>query len=177
MQSSISQPGVERLLSSQRFYLDTTGSGADVPGDVVNFPLLLRISDAAIIDAVQPGAADIRFVDSDGTTRLPYEIERWDQVNNQALVWVLVPLVKGNSNQNFITLLYDDAVDGSVVDGQDPASLWNDYAGVWHFAESGLARDSSPFGNDGIDEGGVDRKLSFNGASAPGKSLCERRSR
>ena len=166
VQSSISQPGVERLLSSQRFYLDTTGSGADVPGDVVNFPLLLRISDAAIIDAVQPGAADIRFVDSDGTTRLPYEIERWDQVNNQALVWVLVPLVKGNSNQNFITLLYDDAVDGSVVDGQDPASLWNDYAGVWHFAESGLARDSSPFGNDGIDEGGVGRTESFVGRGA-----------
>jgi len=166
VQSSIIQPGVERLLSSQRYYFDTTGNGADVAGNVTQFPVLLRISDPAIIDAVQPGAPDIRFVDNDGTTRLPYEIERWDQNANQALVWVLVPQVDGNSDEDFITLLYDDAVDGSVVDGQEPAVLWNDYAGVWHFAEAGLARDSSPFANHGVDEGGVGRTESFVGQGA-----------
>lgn len=166
VQSNIIQPGVERLLSSQRYYFDTTDNGADVSGNVTQFPLLVRISDPAIIDSVQPGAPDIRFVDNDGTTRLPYEIERWDQNTNQALVWVLVPQVDGNSNEDFITLLYDDAVDGSVADGQEPAVLWNDYAGVWHFAESGRARDSSPFANHGADEGGVGRTESFVGQGA-----------
>lgn len=166
VQNSIIQPGVERLLSSQRYYLDTTENGAAVNGNVTNFPLLLRIDDPAIIDAVQPGAPDIRFVDADGTTRLPYEIERWDQAGNEALVWVLVPQVDGNSDRDFITLLYDDAVDGSVADGQNPATLWNDYTGVWHFGETGSAQDSSPFGNNGIDRNGVGRTESFIGRGA-----------
>ncbi len=166
VQDSIIQPGVERLLSSQRYYLDTTEDGASVRGNVDNFPLLVRISDAAIIDAVQPGAPDIRFVDDDGTTRLPYEIERWDQATNEALVWVLVPTVNGNSNSDFITMLYDDAVDGTVADGQDPATLWNDYSGVWHFAETDSARDSSPFANHGVDVNGVGRTESFVGRGA-----------
>ena len=163
VQTSVIQPGVERLLSSQRYYFDTTDNGAAVAGDVSQFPLLLRITDPAIIDAVQPGAPDIRFVDSDGTTRLPYEIERWNQSSNEALVWVLVPVVDGNSDSDFITLQYDDAVDGSVADGQDPAALWNDYVGVWHFAEAEDARDSSPFANHGLDEGGVSNIESFIG--------------
>lgn len=166
VQAAVIQPGVERLQSSQRYYFDTTANGADVVGDVTQFPLLLRITDGEIIDAVQPGAPDIRFVDSDGTTRLPYEIERWDQNADEALVWVLVPQVDGNSDQDFITLLYDDAVDGSVANGQDPAALWNDYVGVWHFAEVGQARDSSPFANHGLDQAGVRRSSAFVGQAA-----------
>ncbi|MBA57289.1 MAG: hypothetical protein CMK89_22810 [Pseudomonadales bacterium] len=166
VESSVIQPGVERLQSSQRYYFDTTNNGAGVAGDVSQFPLLLRITDAEIIDAVQPGAPDIRFVDSDGTTRLPYEIERWNQNADEALVWVLVPQVDGDSNTDFITLQYDDAIDGTVSDGQDPAALWKDYVGVWHFAEAGEARDSSPFANHGLDVGGVSNIESFIGRGA-----------
>ncbi len=57
---------------------DTTSAGADVPNDVTNFPLLIRLTDPAIIDAVQAGAPDIRFIDRDGSS-LKYQIERWDQ--------------------------------------------------------------------------------------------------
>lgn len=166
VQSSIVQPGVERLRSSQRYRFDTTADGAAVQNAVHNIPVLLRITDASIIDSVQPGAPDIRVVDDDGITRLPYEIERWDTAANVALVWVLVPQVDGNSNEDFITLLYDDVDDGTVDDGQDAATLWSDYAGVWHFADSGDALDSSAFSNHGRASGGVGRVNSFIGRGA-----------
>ncbi|MCP4138626.1 MAG: hypothetical protein GY754_47155, partial [bacterium] len=62
---------------------DTTASGSNVSGDISNFPVLIRITDAAIIDAVKSGAPDIRFFDTDAST-LNYEIEEWDQDNDTA---------------------------------------------------------------------------------------------
>ena len=45
-------------------------------------------------------------------------MERWDKTLDSAEVWVLVPKVDGNSDQDFITLYYDDVTDGAVADGQ-----------------------------------------------------------
>ena len=65
--------------SSKVFKFNTTASGANVSGDVYNYPLLLRFTGSTIVDAVQPGAPDIRFLDADGVTWLDYQVERWDQ--------------------------------------------------------------------------------------------------
>lgn len=143
------------LASSQRFYLDTTPNGAAVQNSVTNQPVLIRISDPAIIDSVQPGAPDIRVLDDDGVTELAYEVSRWDQSNNVAELWVLVPQVDGNSDQDFITLMYNDIEDGSVENGENPDAVWADYVGVYHFEEADQARDSSIYGNHGIEQGNV----------------------
>ncbi|MVF12662.1 DUF2341 domain-containing protein [Ketobacter sp. MCCC 1A13808] len=146
--------------SSQNYWFDTTDNGAGVTGDVFNVPVLIRIRDSEIINAVQPGAADIRFVASDGITPLPYEVERWDQLNNVADVWVLVPKIEGSNDQGFITLEYDDLIDGSVPNGESPEQLWADYSGVWHFSDGddgnnapGVEPDSSPNRNHAQEQG------------------------
>ncbi|MBN1697534.1 MAG: DUF2341 domain-containing protein [Spirochaetales bacterium] len=139
---------------SVKIKFDTTPDGADVDGDVGDFPVLVRITDQAVIDATRPGAPDIRFLDMDGTTWLDYEIERWDQGGNYAEVWVLVPVVHGNSDSDYITMYYDDVIDGSVADGMCPSCVFdssNGFAGVWHLAEDAAGTGSAALYNDSTD--------------------------
>ncbi len=127
---------------------------------VSNFPVLVRLTDAAIIDATQADASDLRFVDADGVTVLPYEIERWDQSANRAEVWVLVPEVASGSS-DYITMYYDDVVNGSMTDAQDPVTVWADYTNVYHMHDggiaSGAASDSTIYANDAVQSGTVSR--------------------
>ncbi|MBN2077824.1 MAG: DUF2341 domain-containing protein [Spirochaetes bacterium] len=149
---------IHGFLSKMVCRFDTTPDGADVPNDVMDFPLLIRLIDPAIIDAVQPGAPDIRFIDRAGTS-LRYQVERWDQALDRAEVWVLVPQVDGNSTGDYITMYYDDVMNGTVPDGQDPAGVFdtaNGYAGVWHLADgamAGLLVDATANGNIGTNSG------------------------
>ncbi len=169
---------IHGFLSKMVCRFDTTPDGADVPNDVMNFPLLLRLTDPAIIDAVQPDADDIRFIDKSGIP-LKYHVERWDQALDRAEVWVLVPQVDGNSTGDYITMYYDDVMPGTVPDGQDPAGVFdvaNGFAGVWHLAD-GVAPatidDVTVNGNDGANVGSVNDLAgiiglarSFDGAAA-----------
>lgn len=125
---------------SKIFKFNTTASGANVTGDVYNFPLLLRITGSTIVDAVESSAPDIRFLDGDGVTWLDYQIERWSQSLDSAEVWVKVPKIDGNSAADFITMYYDQASGVSIPDGQCASCVFdttNGFAGVWHLAEAG----------------------------------------
>lgn len=148
---------IHGFLGSAKCKFNTTATGADVASNVTNFPVLIRIKDPAIIDTVQNGSPlakdvpDIRFVDPDGTILL-YEIERWDKASDLAEVWVLVTQIDGNSTADYITLYYNDKIDGTIPDGQKPAAVFNygvnNFAGVWHMnnATGTAATDSSPNG-------------------------------
>jgi len=45
-----------------------------------------------------PDGSDIRFTLDDGVTLIPYWVEKWDSVNQEAIVWVKVPELPANSN-------------------------------------------------------------------------------
>ncbi|MBN1130212.1 MAG: hypothetical protein JXA71_14565, partial [Chitinispirillaceae bacterium] len=65
---------------ARRIFLNTTAGGADVSGDVYNFPVLVRLTAGNFtFSQAQAGGADIRFTKPDNTF-IPYEIERWDPV-------------------------------------------------------------------------------------------------
>jgi hypothetical protein len=146
------------FISSKRLYFDTTSAGANVSGNVTNFPVLIRTTDPAYIDATRPGAPDIRFVDKDGVTWLSYEIETWDQANNIAAVWVRVPQVDGNSTADYITMYYNDLYEGTIPDGQNKTDVFrtsDSFVGVWHMNQDptlGIINNSTG--------------ISFNGAPA-----------
>ncbi len=151
---------IHGFLSKMVCRFDTTPDGADVPNDVMDFPLLIRLTDPAIINAVQPDADDIRFIDKSGIP-LKYHVERWDQGLTRAEVWVLVPQIDGNSTGDYITMYYDDVMNGTVPDGQDPAGVFdvaNGFAGVWHLADGvapAMIDDVTANGNDGANAGSV----------------------
>ncbi|MDB5047740.1 MAG: Fibronectin type domain protein [Fibrobacteres bacterium] len=125
---------------SKVFKLNTTASGANIAGDVYNFPLLLRITGSTLCDAVQASAPDIRFLDGDGVTWLDYQVERWDQSVDSAEVWVKVPKISGNSASGTVTMYYQQASGVTVPDGQCASCVFSPgdgYAGVWHLSQAG----------------------------------------
>ena len=76
--------------SSRTLYLNTNPTtGANVAGDIVNFPVLVRLTSSNWPTGAKSDGTDIRFSKNDGT-HLYYERERWDNENHLAEFWVLV---------------------------------------------------------------------------------------
>ncbi len=147
-------------------FFNTTPTGADVTGDVVNFPVVIRLNSANFdFSQAQDNGEDIRFESSDGT-QLTYEIDEWSNSRQTATIWVTVPLLHGNSDQDYIIMYYGNS---SVSDKSDPEEVFtteNGFAGVWHMSEDAagsgtfdLYQDATANNSDGDDY-----------ASATGKS-------
>lgn len=168
----IDHADVGSFSATQTYTFNTTIFGANVSSAVTNFPVLIRVSNT-IRNTLRAGRTDIRFTDRDQITWLPYEIEIG--ASGELLVWVLVPQVDGNSSSDYIVMHYNDKVDDAVPDRQNPAKVWVDYAGVWHFSEaSGNALDSTAYQNHGTQTGTVSRESSFIGRGVRFDSATER---
>ena len=155
VEATINSAGVFSFHSTQTYSFNTTGSGADVSGNVSNFPVLIRISNS-IRDLLQTDWDDIRFTDRDQLVTLSHELEVG--ASGELYAWVMVPQIDGSSSADYITMHYDDIDDDSVPDGQYPRTVWYDYAGVWHFDESsGDALDATVYQNDGAQTGSINR--------------------
>lgn len=118
--------------------LNTTSSGANITSDIADFPVLLRLNAGNFsgFSVTEPGGADIRFVNKNGNP-LPHEIERWDDTNDSAEVWVLVDSIYGNNSTQWIGMWYDK--DGAV-DRSDPTHVFdtaNGFGMVLHLEEDG----------------------------------------
>ncbi len=125
---------------SKIFKFNTTSTGANVAGDVYNFPVLIRLTGSTIIGACQSAGQDIRFLASDGVTWLPYQIERWKTTaTDSAEIWVLVPKIAGNSTSSYITMYYQQASGVTAPDGQCATCVFstaNGFTGVWHMNDT-----------------------------------------
>ena len=107
-----------------------------------NVPVLVVLNSGNIdYGQTQDNGEDIRFVDSNDSTELNYEIEDWNESGN-SYVWVKVPRVNKNSNSDFIYIYYGN---NSASDNQNKTSVWNnDYGLVWHMEGDGtIISDSS----------------------------------
>ncbi|MCG2687165.1 DUF2341 domain-containing protein, partial [Candidatus Parcubacteria bacterium] len=109
-----------------------------------DFPVLVKLNSSRIdYSNTQNSGQDIRFIDSDDSTVLSYEIESWNE-SGDSFVWVKVPRVNQNSNTDFIYIYYGNT---SASDGQDVSGTWNsNYGVVYHFANSN--QDSTSNNND-----------------------------
>ena len=123
----------------------TISTGAE--GVPLNTPLgspalLVRLSSDFSFASAKEDGSDLRFVSGDNKTALPFHIERWDALLNEALVWVKLPDLKSGAATE-IWLYYGNPAADSANDPMgtyDAATL-----GVYHFSENGGApADSSP---------------------------------
>ena len=159
---------------SRKIMLNTTATGANVTGNVTNFPVLIRLT-AANIDFTQAknNGEDIRFANGD-TTFLSYEIERWDAIGKKAEVWVKVDTVYGNDSAQTITMYWGNP---NAADESNSAAVFdtaNGFAGVWHLGLTTgvIASDATANGNNGTVTstitvtGAVGMAQMFNGASS-----------
>lgn len=121
--------------NSRRVYLNTTASGADVEGDVYNFPVLIRLSsDNFNFSEIKPDGSDLLFTGS-GNVRLSHEIERWDPDAGHAEVWVRVDTVFGNDAQQSIMMFWGNSGEVSLPEENSVFDTTAGYQGVWHLGD------------------------------------------
>jgi hypothetical protein len=77
--------------------------------------------------------ADVRFIDDDGTTELPYHIESWNP-GGESDIWVRVDTIDGGSSTDHVWVYYGSPGAQGAQDAQ--ATYDANYAGVWHLSES-----------------------------------------
>lgn len=133
----------------KKIVLDTTAAGAGLAEAVGPTPVLIRLFDANFRFAnAQADGSDLRFVADDGKTLLPYHIEKFDSLLNEAFVWVKVPELKPGV-QTVIWLYYSNST-GKAAKAEDAKATYDDNTVlVYHFAEHGQpAYDSSGQGNN-----------------------------
>ena len=84
--------------------VDTTASGVNVSGPIGRTLVLVRLHSGnfTFTEALENGA-DIRIVDSDDKSPLPYHIEGFDGKTGIATIWVSVPNNEWSLGRNTIS--------------------------------------------------------------------------
>jgi len=157
--------------------IELTIDNTNVDSDLSDFPALIYISAASGIGDVDASAVfdeltsdanrkKIAVTTSDGTTQCYVEIERWDDANEKAWLWVKVLGVAAASSTT-LYLYYDSSKADNTTyvgdTGDTPAqSVWDsDFVGVWHMAQNpngdvaDAIKDSTSNGNHGTPSGSM----------------------
>lgn len=160
--------------NSRRLALNTTVAGAGVSGNVVHFPLLIRLT-SKIFDFSQaePDGGDLRFTKTNGVP-LPCEIEQWDAANKRATVWVAMDTIKGNNGSQQIVMLWGNPGAAAQSDPSSPFDTSAGFRGVWHLGEpsGGLVVDATANNNTGTAKatstvpGAIGMAQSFDGVTS-----------
>ena len=122
----------------QKLRLDTSATGANVAGDVQNFPVPVTLNAGNFnFNQARSDGADIRFsLEQDGSL-LSYHIEHWARSNQSALVWVKVPLVRGTSTNQTVFLHWGHDAASSTGDSRAVFDAGEGFVGVWHLGDEG----------------------------------------
>jgi len=134
--------------SSYNYYKTIHIPASQVRSTLSNFPILVNITDTALIAKCQANGEDIRFYADDNTTALYYEIQEWTPAG--ANVWVNVTSLASTGTN--INMYYGNA---GASDGQDSANVWDsNFQIVYHFNYStGGCHDSTGNHNTGTVSG------------------------
>ncbi|MEJ2686356.1 MAG: DUF2341 domain-containing protein [Gammaproteobacteria bacterium] len=132
----------------KKITLDTTAKAANIDKTLSDVPVLVRLHTGNFqyfLDLKQDGS-DLRFVAGDDKTPLKYHIEKFDPVNEMALIWVKVPRLIAESNNNSIWMYYGDA--NAPAAGDAAGTFDTHQTLVYHFDNSkALVRDATAYGN------------------------------
>jgi len=104
-----------------------------VSGDLVNFPVLIHITDSDLPIRAQSNGNDILFMDGSGTAvQLHHEIEYYSSSSGELIAWVNIPSLSSTTDRIFY-LYYGNK---NAANQQNPEQTWDsNYVGVWHFGE------------------------------------------
>jgi len=149
---------------------------APIQGTLTNIPVLVILSTNSIsgfryTDFSSPASgADIRFANSNETTALNFEFQKWN-TNGSSYIWVNVPRIA--STNDFIYAYWQKSGATAPACTTNGATWTNGFAGVWHLDESsGNALDCTTNKYNGVVTGasrGASGKIldaySFDGSS------------
>jgi hypothetical protein len=138
---------VDNLANRIEITLDHTR----IDSELTDFPILIHLSSnsgisgtdlTAVFDELGDNSKKIALTAADGVTQLYVEVEKWDSDNQEATLWVNVPVVS-NTEDTILKLFYDKNREDNTGFVGDPGSMpaehvWDsNYKGVWHLGENG----------------------------------------
>src|SRR5205823_4097856 len=108
-----------------------------VPSTQSNFTVLVSLTDPALKTVANGGHVanangyDIGiYADSGGTTKLKWEVEKYDGVTGNLIAWVKIPSVSSSSDTVFYLMYGDSTIN---TDQSDPPNTWDsNFKSVWH---------------------------------------------
>lgn len=128
--------------------LETGPAGANLALDAHEVPVLIRLhtGNFRYFPDVAEGGRDLRFLSGDDQVALKFHIEKFDAVNEMALIWVKVPKLSAGAGANTIWMYYGNPNAVSAADA--PGTYDGDQVLVYHFRGGGEApHDSTAYGN------------------------------
>ena len=134
--------------SRKKIVLDTSDSGAATHEALNQVAVLMRLhtGNFGFADAKEDGS-DLRFIGGDDKTPLKYHVEKFDPINELALIWVQIPKLSPATKSEYIWLYYGNqkAVAAEYAKGSYDAS----HLAVFHFGEKdGMPKDITGYANN-----------------------------
>ena len=131
----------------KKINLNTTDSGVALKEELSQVPVLVRLHSgnfAHFLDVKEDGS-DLRFFAADGKTPLPYQIEKFDSLNELALIWVQLPkLAAGKAD--YVWMKYGNP---NAAPAQDAKAVYDaNFVAVYHFEAPGLPKDQTANANN-----------------------------
>src|SRR5205814_4920131 len=126
-----------------------------VPSTQSNFTVLVSVTDPALKTVANGGHVanangyDIGFyADSGGTTKLKWEVEKYNGTTGNLIAWVKIPSVSSTTDTSFYLFYGDPSI---TTDQSDPLNTWDsNFKAVYHLGNgTTLSATDSTGGNDG----------------------------
>ncbi|MGI9212372.1 MAG: DUF2341 domain-containing protein [Methylococcaceae bacterium] len=161
--------------SRKQMTLDGGVTGADLKGGVAEFPLLLRLhtGNFSYFTEVHEGGKDIRMM-ADDKTPLKYHVEKFDPVNEMALIWVKAPKIRSGVDSDTLWMYYNN---DEAQDASDSKGVYDvNQALVFHFEEQNPQPvDATAYANNANKSTATVEPAGWIGAAAKfsGSSLIE----
>lgn len=110
-------------------------------GAVTNLPVVIRLHSGNFNFAdAKPDGSDLRFIAADDKTELKFQIEKYDSINELAVIWVQLPKVDPKEKDAHFSIYYGNPKAPASPD----VSVWDaNTVAAFHFAEKSLLQDSS----------------------------------
>jgi biopolymer transport protein ExbB len=157
----------------KKITLDTTPTGSAIADPIGTTALLIRLHDGDFQFAnAKDDGGDIRFVAEDDKTLLPYHIEKFDSLLDEAFVWVKLADLKPGTKTSF--WMYYGNSGPKAVKADDPKGTYDaDAVLVYHFAGHGQPPlDATKYANNAQNAGiPDDGALIGTGLRVDGKSF------
>ena len=149
---------------SKKINLNPTASGAELKEDLAQVPVLIRLHTGNFTHFLEmkEDGSDLRFFAADEKTPLPYQIEKFDALNELALIWVQVP--KLSSKPDAIWMKYGNP---QAAAAQDAKAVYDaNFVAVYHFETPGTPKDQTANANNAAQSTAEHKPASIIGAGA-----------